>query len=1017
MIRKITSAVCVAILASAMSTESVAGGIDTDGDGVVDSLDNCLLVNNPLQGDGDADGFGNACDTDLNNDLVTNVVDLGLLRDRFFTADAAADFNEDGVVNVVDLGILRLAFFQPPGPGPAIVWVGPLVGNWDNPAHWQPARIPVATDFVVIETGPAGRVTFDGVGGAPGSIANLTTDAELVVADTTLSVQRNVVSTADLTVQASGVLQVAQDLRVEGDLLINDGTIAEARIVEAMVPGPVLVDGTSPVLDGVTLARDVLIGNEQVLTITNGLTLEGADLRLQQNVSQSGVPELVFLDSQFVDGSGRVVSESIPFSMPWPRPRVSFVSQALGAVTFGEDVDIAAASNGLTVAGANTGRRIVLLGDVSATRSNTTLQMDYVDIHGNVAVESAILQLASDWHARPGSSFFVAGGELELRGVWTAVGSDFAQIGGEFRIETGVGWTLESPVQLIDVDATVRGMYTTASLELITSNREIGLRGVLQNTGGFLSLDQWPAGLSLLNGVRIQGGTIVGSNPFVVRGDLSQRYFDNVTFQTDLHLENASGVFFDNDVTLAGTDIVFDGVSQLISTQSALNGTGAIRFLPNSNGTLNCDVDAPLSSGIDIDIDHAVVWLVACAISSQISSDQGDLTANDVVLNGMLNAINGSTLSFTGDWLLDSDADVSITDGIAINLGRSGSAAFPSTRNLGNVSIVNTPLNIGGGIFTFNLGNISNDGAFAIHGVVTNTGQTLNLDTLGSSYQLVNNGRIDGGTVTGSAPLVVPGGVFDARLRDVLLDVDITVEDGATLQGEGILTLDDVTIELVTVSQATALTLNPAPFSAGGTLGRLAGNGNVLLTSTASNPGRPVLNVYSGDVAVPYVIESGVTIATQGTDGTLNANGNEGISFEGTLVHDSPTREFEFVGNPNDILGTVSIGAGSTLRLRGENGLVSRFQPGSALNIDVGPTTQSLIDAQATLELAGDLNIALVDGAAPLPCQQYVVLTYDAVGGNFDTINGPDLGGGETFALQLNAATGLLEAPGVACGP
>ncbi|MEO1575878.1 MAG: thrombospondin type 3 repeat-containing protein, partial [Pseudomonadota bacterium] len=89
--------------------------VDGDADGVIDLADNCATTANADQRDTDGDGFGNRCDPDLNNDGVINVVDLGLLRAVFFSADPDADFNGDGVVNVVDLGIMRTMFFGPPG--------------------------------------------------------------------------------------------------------------------------------------------------------------------------------------------------------------------------------------------------------------------------------------------------------------------------------------------------------------------------------------------------------------------------------------------------------------------------------------------------------------------------------------------------------------------------------------------------------------------------------------------------------------------------------------------------------------------------------------------------------------------------------------------------------------------------------------------------------------------------------------------------------------------------------------
>lgn len=89
---------------------------DDDNDGVGANSDNCIEVANADQRDTDDDGFGNVCDADLDNDCVVNFVDLGIMRQVFFTADENADLNGDGATNFVDLGILRESFFNLPGP-------------------------------------------------------------------------------------------------------------------------------------------------------------------------------------------------------------------------------------------------------------------------------------------------------------------------------------------------------------------------------------------------------------------------------------------------------------------------------------------------------------------------------------------------------------------------------------------------------------------------------------------------------------------------------------------------------------------------------------------------------------------------------------------------------------------------------------------------------------------------------------------------------------------------------------
>ena len=98
---------------------------DTDGDGIADALDNCILApNGPLipdaggnsQRDTDGDNYGNVCDPDLDNDLIVNAADLALFKLLFFSSDPNADFDGSGTVNAADLAILKTMFFGPPGP-------------------------------------------------------------------------------------------------------------------------------------------------------------------------------------------------------------------------------------------------------------------------------------------------------------------------------------------------------------------------------------------------------------------------------------------------------------------------------------------------------------------------------------------------------------------------------------------------------------------------------------------------------------------------------------------------------------------------------------------------------------------------------------------------------------------------------------------------------------------------------------------------------------------------------------
>ncbi|NNF67211.1 MAG: hypothetical protein HKM98_06850, partial [Gammaproteobacteria bacterium] len=92
---------------------------DMDADGVMDSCDNCLELDNADQCNTnlEEDKFGNLCDADLNNDDIVNSFDLSIMRSEFGqSGENDADLNCDGIVNSFDLSIMRQNFGGAPGP-------------------------------------------------------------------------------------------------------------------------------------------------------------------------------------------------------------------------------------------------------------------------------------------------------------------------------------------------------------------------------------------------------------------------------------------------------------------------------------------------------------------------------------------------------------------------------------------------------------------------------------------------------------------------------------------------------------------------------------------------------------------------------------------------------------------------------------------------------------------------------------------------------------------------------------
>jgi hypothetical protein len=93
---------------------------DLDGDGVPDASDNCVAMANPLQCDGDRDGYGNTCDADINNTGAQTGADIApfIAMLSSVPANLTADMNCNGSATGGDFApfIARLGASATPGP-------------------------------------------------------------------------------------------------------------------------------------------------------------------------------------------------------------------------------------------------------------------------------------------------------------------------------------------------------------------------------------------------------------------------------------------------------------------------------------------------------------------------------------------------------------------------------------------------------------------------------------------------------------------------------------------------------------------------------------------------------------------------------------------------------------------------------------------------------------------------------------------------------------------------------------
>ncbi len=403
-----------------------------------------------------------------------------------------------------------------------------------------------------------------------------------------------------LHVESGGVLENSGDpfdLSVSGYKLFLDGGTIRGGTIATLDDTMFIATSNDGVLDGVTLDADGVVQQGSIVTVRNGLHVNGL-LRVERNYSNGNYSnEDAGLDfaggDQLLGGTGVVELFSGVTTSPQER-NVRIRPANGGSLTIGPNVTIRnAADSKLTTIGDGSWP-LTIQGTVIAQSPGQALRLTGSSVAnlGSLRAASGILEV-NQLVGQLGDATVDGGGTLEVsgdfindlnrtidgstlifRGDWSSVADIVAS--NAATIDLGGTWTntgsidaTDSTVNLIshgDVLGSIttsnsrlnlRSGYTTAEIKSISQNATavyVEPSGVLDNSGDQLGLSV--SGYQLfLSGGTIKGGTITS--------------IDNTRFITT-----------NNDGVLDGVTIDADGVVQegsIVTVRNGLNVNGLLR--------------------------------------------------------------------------------------------------------------------------------------------------------------------------------------------------------------------------------------------------------------------------------------------------------------------------------------------------------------------------------------------------------------------------------------------------------
>lgn len=531
------------------------------------------------------------------------------------------------------------------------------------------------------------------------------------------------------------------------------------------------------------------------------------------------------------------------------------------------------------------------------------------------------------------------------------------------------------------------GSVLLSGVSTIATGAELAVSW-LGGSGNWTSATQWSSSPTYPNNGTPPGATYLAT----IAAAGSSVTLNKAITLSGLTLD-AADAWFTNSGTLTVNGVVdlkagtFTINGALINARVQSEG-GIVRLSTFANPTIfqNVDLAAPVSvlAGDTLQVnntlhlDGAVIHLQSGTSTSSQSRVVGGGGSMSITGNGTINLAAGdyNTLG------MSNSAPFTLGSGVTVNVNRgtlsAGSGSNGTLTNQGTINVAQNlvmvgrnivnqgTINIGGGALVLignmsseNLGYISRSGGeVRLSGSLDNTDHNLDLSRIGTLY--LDEGRIDGGTITSTVPATIVAGYFNRFIT--FSNASIGVNLSVLNKNTAFVNTNLISGGAISVAAGGALHVSG-----------IGGAGTIVLNGLASSSGfnTPI----TGDVAPGITLQTGAFVPGYGGFASYS-----GIN-SGTILSRTNSQMIRLTNGWSNPTGSIRAIDGGIVTVEQFPGSFGRFSvDGGVLEIATDLTTPQLREVSASratfrvvyngtldnenesLELTGNENLQLARG-------------------------------------------------------